>query len=335
MKRRTLLCFFLFLCVAFSVFSQDSGLYMLQQGIEKFRKSDFTYAIYDFREVTLDPKFSSFHGYAYFWLAKSYMALNQLDDAEKNLEYFLLRFPEHPDYAEGFYQKGRLLFLQREYEKSIQVFYTFIEKYTDNPFLPNSYYWIGESLYELGHVDKALTVFKYVISQYPRSYKVEAARYKVSLIKLENRERELLKFLKWSHEESLKTLEEFQVREKTYEQALSAYQKKLTKFAEEGTSSQIEDLTLDLIRKDKEIISLKNEITNLKRENASLTRDIKALETRIAAVPEEEPVESALTEPTSAFVSESTVKRLLAIKEEALNLKEFYLNWLENELEKQ
>ena len=331
MKRRTLLCCFLLFCVVFSAFSEDTGLSILRQGIEKFRKSDFTYAIYDFREVTLDPKYSNFHGDAYFWIAKSYMALNQLDDTEKNLEYFLLRFPKHPDYAEGFYQKGRLLFLQREYEKSIQVFYTFTEKYPDNLFLSNSYYWIGESLYELGHVDKALTVFKHVISHFPRSFKVGTAQYKVSLIELENRERELLKFLKWSHEESLKTLEEFQVREKTYEQALSAYQKKLTKFAEQGTSSQIEDLTLDLIRKDKEIISLKNEIIDLKKENASLARDIQALESFTPAattiVTEKEPMEPALTE--------SNVKRLLAIKEEALNLKEFYIDWLENELEKQ
>jgi len=336
LKLRRIFSLILFLGVISSfVFSQDKGESILRRGIEQYKNSDFSYAIYDFREITLDDDYSAYHGDAYFWIAKSFIALNQLEDAEKNLEYFLLKYPGNPNYPEGFYQKGRLLYLQREYQKSIQAFYSFIESYPDNPYIPNSYYWIGESLYQFGQVEKALTIFKHLVSSYPFSYKIEAAKYRISLINLEKRERELLKFLKWSHEESLKTLEEFQIREKTYEQALSAYQKKLAKFAEEGSSSQVEALTLEVIEKDKEIISLKNQISKLKRENSSLSKDLQALKTQSAEAAEREIAKTPEPERTefASTVSESNLRRLLTIKNEALKLKEFYINWLEKELE--
>ena len=257
MKKRYITISLILAFFASSVFAVDSGEDLLIKGVTKFRNGDFSQAIYDFREITLDSSMNRYQGDAYFWLAKSFIALRQYGDAEKNLEFFLMQYSDHRFYEEGFYQKGRLLYLQTEYEKSIQVFYSFVESYPKSPFQGNSYYWIGECLYELGHAEKALTIFNHVVNNFPSSFKVEAARYKISLINLQKRERELLTFLKWSHEESLNTIEDFQIREKTYEQALEAYQKKLADFAEQGTSSQIEALTNEMIGKDREIITLK------------------------------------------------------------------------------
>ncbi len=93
--------------------------------------------------------------------------------------------------------------------------------------MPNAYFWVGESLYALGKLDQALSVFRKVLRDYPASFKAEAAQYRVSLIELGRKEAELAKLLKWSHENSLKTIEEFQRRERAYEQAIETYQKRL------------------------------------------------------------------------------------------------------------
>jgi len=335
LKKRLLLVLIILLVCITGAYAADTGEKLIIDGITKFRNGDFDQAIYDFREVTLDTEFKKYQGDAYFWLAKCYIALSQYTDGEKNLEFYLLQFPDHRFYEEGFYQKGRLLYLQTEYEKSIQVFYSFIETYPESPFLGNSYYWIGECLYELGHAEKALTLFTHVVNTFPASFKVEAARYKISLINLQKRERELLTFLKWSHEESLNTIEDFQIREKTYEQALEAYQKKLSDFAEKGTSSQLEALTNEMIDKDRDIITLKNQLTDLKRENKTLAAEIDqlraALEEKDPALAEKIP-ETPIAD-SEILLSESTLRSLLALKEEALELKEFYINWLEKNLE--
>ncbi|RKX78491.1 MAG: hypothetical protein DRP87_06160 [Spirochaetes bacterium] len=333
---KSIILIFFLLLSGFSLFSQsERGKTLLLRGIENFRVSLYNEALKDFRDIILDPGLERFHGDAYFWIAKSYMALEQFVDAEKNLEYFLVNYKDNPNFPEAFYQKGRLFYIQGEYENSIQVFYSFIEKYENSPYIANSYYWIGESLYSMGHFDEALKIFKKVIQDYPKSFKVEAAKYRISLIELERRERELLKFLKWSHEETLKTIEEFQLREKTYEQALAAYQKKLAQLAEEGASRQIQELNAKIEEKETELKTLKERIETLKTRNEELEEK---LAQALAAVPAEKKVEDfelLAPEEEELALSEKLNKKqqLLEIKEKALRLMEFYVDWLYKNLE--
>ncbi len=308
----------------------------LERGIGYFSASRLSEALHTFRNVIADPNKASVHGDAYFWLAKTHMAMNHLDDAEKNLEFFILNFENNPNFPESLYQKGRLLYLQKEYEKAIQVFYNFIDQFPANPYTGNAYFWIGESLYDLGHFEKAVRVFNTVVQQYPKSYKVDAAKYRVSLIELKYREQELMKFLKWSHEESLKTLEEFQIREKTYEQAIAAYQKKLSEYAETGTERKIEELTMQVQEKEAEIVKLENTIDQLRET-------ISDMETSIAEMEDvNEQLRAAIEvggddENGTAIVitgnQTKTLQRTLQVKEKALELKAFYLDWLEQNAE--
>jgi chromosome segregation ATPase len=94
-------------------------------------------------------------------------------------------------------------------------------------FVSAAIFWSGECLYSLGRLDEAERAFAIVVESYPKSVKVEAASYRRELIKFEYRERELLKLLTWSHEESLRIVEDFRRRERSYEQALAAYQKQI------------------------------------------------------------------------------------------------------------
>ena len=317
-----------------TVFAQRSTSGDFESGLERFSKGDYSGALSYFREALLDETGDTSRGNAYFWLAKTHLALGNLADAEKNLEYFLVNFEANRNFAEGLYQKGRLLYLQREYENALQVLYGFIERFPENPYAANAYYWAGECLYSLGHLDKAERIFSHVVSEYPASFKVEASKYKLDVIGLKRREEELLKFLKWSHEESLKTLEEFQIREKTYEQALAAYQKKLSKYEEEGTARTIEELTMELRETEARVAELEKDKTRLDEENRRLQAQAAAAGDESDGEQESRAESGTVTAgvPSSdrGTASEELAKKreLLELKEQALALKEYYLEWL-------
>ena len=291
---------------------------LLEDGIRLFRAELYNQAILQFRNVLLDKEYSAHHADAYYWMVQSYAALNKREDAVRNLEYFLANYPDHRYYANAFYQKGRLAFLQKQYENAIQVLQSFIESYPESDYVPNAYFWVGESLFALGHLDEALTVHQTIVQDYPTSYKVEAAKYRVSLIQFKRREQELLKLLKWSHEESLKTVEEFRKRERTYEQTVVAYQRKLASYELAGFEEQIKELSAQL--------QARNE------ENSRLTTQVEELKQRVSSLQEARTV-VAVTDATGeegeVVTIDNRLLKLLAAKAEALAIKETMLTWLE------
>jgi len=299
--------------------TNDKAKIILNQGIEYFKNNQFDLAALRFRDVTQNDQFKEYHGFAYFMLAKSYMALRNFGSAAKNLEYFLINYPEHTYYSEAFYLKGKLIYYQGDFESAINVLKDFINTYKNSPFIPNSYFFVGECLFYLGHFDEAQTFYDYVLQKYPVSYKVEAARYRISLIGFKKRETELLKLLKWSYEDSLNAIEEYQRRERTYEQVITAYQKRL---AGEGIEpgSDIAELQEQLKEKDKEIEALKKEISDQNKKIAALEKGVPV-----------ETVEASDLEAERERLQQ--IEELLNLKEQALKTKEEYFKQLLEELE--
>jgi TolA-binding protein len=306
----------IFSIVSVNIYSQsDQGEKILNEGITAVQNSRFNQAISTFREILVDPELEEYQGGAYFWIAKSNMALGFLDEASEDLEYFLENFPENDYYSQARYQEGRIAFLKGNYEKAIQLFSSFIEQYPDSPYVANAYYWMGDSLLSLGHAENAKEMFEIVVSQYPTSYRVEGANYKISVIDLKKREDELVKLLKWSHEEALKAFEEFQQKEKNYQEAIQAYQKKIASLSEETETSGLvnseeterllsltEELKSDISEKERIIAELKNRIDTLGQGS-----------------------QTSETVPQAFPVSDSREK-LLMLKNKALELKAFYLD---------
>jgi len=281
--------------------AQDSGSGSdLKEGIDQFRGGQYDKAILLFHNVILDPTAGPQKAAAYFLIAKSYMAVGKLDDAERNLEFYLTTYPGAPDYEEAVYQKGRLLFLQQEYENAIQVLQGFITDYPKSPFVSSAWFWAAESLYGLGRWDDAQALYQKILTDYPTSVKVEAAQYKISLIQLRRKEVEMSKLLTWSHEELLRSVEEYQNREKAYVQAIETYQKRLASSTSEEDRKIIADLQQQLAQKT-------DEIAQLKAAGAA----------PVPGTPASETSEEA-----------ERTQRLLAAKQAALALKEQYLQWL-------
>ena len=297
-KQRIIYFLFYFLVVTSLAQTESSGDLHLRQAINTFAQGQYDEALRLFRNIILDSAQADLHGDSYFWIAKSYMALGQYESASKNLEFFLSEYSHHKYYPEGLYQRGRLVFLQGGYEAAVQALEDFANRYPESPFVANSYFWIGESLYALGHFGDALDIFKIVVDRFPTSFKIEAARYRVSLIELKERERELLKLLKWSHEEYLKALEEFDLKERSYEQAILSYQRRIREY-ESGDEE------------DPQVKSLQDTVKELQAQ-------IENYKELLAASPD-------ITESVSA---PSGTQELLDLKQQALELKSYYLLWL-------
>jgi len=286
----------------------------LASAIQLFRDGQYEKAIPLLTNVINDPADAAQQPDAYLLMAKSYMALGKLDDADKGIEYYLANFAGAADYPEALYQKGRILFLQAQYEESIQVMQQFLKSYPASPLAANGWFWVGESLYELGHMDDAQKIYQKILTDFPTSVKVEAAQYKLSLIQLQKKEVELARLLKWSHEDFLRSLEEFQRREKTYEQAIAVYQKRLAGGADDQDQKTIADLRAELAKKTQEAQDLSAQVAQLGGGG-----------TGGAAAPQATAAGTTAGSLQDRLVEIERRERLLAIKEQALALKEKYL----------
>ena len=285
----------------------------LASAIQLFRDGQYEKAIPLLTNVINDPADAAQQPDAYLLMAKSYMALGKLDDADKGIEYYLANFAGAADYPEALYQKGRILFLQAQYEESIQVMQQFLKSYPASPLAANGWFWVGESLYELGHMDDAQKIYQKILTDFPTSVKVEAAQYKLSLIQLQKKEVELARLLKWSHEDFLRSLEEFQRREKTYEQAIAVYQKRLAGGADDQDQKTIADLRAELAKKTQEAQDLSAQVAQLGGGTGG------------AAAPQATAAGTTAGSLQDRLVEIERRERLLAIKEQALALKEKYL----------
>ncbi len=281
----------------------------LRTGITLFGDGKYEEALRRFEVILLDERQRTRHGDAFFWAAKSHLALGNMEFAERNLEHFLSFYPGDPRFPEAVYQKGRLLYLQQEYEKALSVFQSFVREYPDSEFVPNAYSWAGECLYSLGHLDEAQKIFSWVVERYPSSFRVEAARYRLSLIELRYREQEILKLLKWSHQETIRLLQEMDQRDRTYQEAIAAFRERLTSLERGDRAGEIARLT-------DEVASLKEKLRQREEDVRQLQENRSAAQAGPAASPG----------PTASATSGSDIrKRLESMRNEAEDLRDTFL----------
>jgi len=314
MLRRYLLIALLFLLPVLLFSQVSSGADQLKSGLILFKQEKYQEAIRSFRDVIFNSEYPGSQGDAYYWTSRAYLAINMYEEAEKNLEYFLVTYPAHPLYPDALYQKGRLLYLQGDPESGIQVLESYVAEYPGSDYLGSAYFWLGECLFSLGHLEEAARVFNKVIEEFPTSVKLEASHYRLSLIEFKKREDELLQLLNWSHEEALKSVEEFLRREKAYEQAMNVYQRKLSGEAVGMDSVAGVDSA---------------ELERLKKENDALKSKIAGLEAELAALSVEKGEEEAAEPPTEPLAEEeSNREKTLKLKGDALTLRETLLQTL-------
>jgi len=226
---RTISLIFLFSITLQMMFSQTfSGESSISQGLNEMKNGQFESAASSFRSIINNDSLQSYYPEALYWLVKADIVIGKYNEALNAADVFLRDYPEHSNAEEIIYQRGRLYFLDNNPDEAIVALGAFIQGYPSSQFISSSFYWIGESLMALGHLERADAVFSELLDDYPSSVKREAASYRRREISLRYRERELLDLLKWSHEEYLRDSEDFYRRETEYLRIIDDFNSRLS-----------------------------------------------------------------------------------------------------------
>ena len=292
----------------------------LRRGIEAYEGSAYADALGYLNAVLSEPQAGAYHADAGFWMGKTLLAAGVYPEATANIERAL----SSPDLKAGNrieaeYLKARLLLLQSEYEAAVEAFERFIATRGESGFVPYAYFWAAEALYELGRYDGAEKIFSYFIAQHPSHPKAEAASYRLSLIGFAKKEQELLKLLTWSHEETMRSIDEFGRRERELRDALDTYRARLDAVGTSDLTAKAAELS-DTVNALKLQLEARNrEIERLKAEIAVYQAGIKKNDTA---------AERAAVTTADRATAAGNLLDLVSVKQDALALKAFYLDLL-------
>lgn len=303
----------LLLFAALSLYAQDP----LMAGLDAYAKSDWSTATLSFRRAVSLPGSGS---EPWYWLIMSELASGDYQASLADIGRFTRSFPDDARIPDITYQEGRVQYLLGYHEDSIQTLYRFVSRWPDHEMVPSAYYWIGENLYSVGRFDEARSVFSLVLNTWPQAIKRDAASYRIALIKQNTKEDELLKLLKMSHEESLRVIEDYQRRERTYEQAITAYQKRISDMIKDTRTGELEGTLDDEKTRNAQLM---DKISELELRNAELTA-------ALASGGSELPQETAQT-PGSEDGREARRRALEELRNKARSLQILYDQILEGE----
>jgi tetratricopeptide (TPR) repeat protein len=308
------LCCFFFLYAASAAVSQTRGAGVrtgpaaqfslrLQEGVKRYSEGRWQEALIELRRARTEAPAVEQQAEALYWIALAELSAGEYEAAVTDMEALERIDPAGPRRLEIPYHKGRAFYYLGRYDEAVVLLTDYTNRLGQSEDAKRSaaLYWIGECLYALGQLDRAQEIFMLITEQYPRSAKFEAASYRLGLIGQKKIEIELLALLRWSHEESLNTMEEYQRRERAYDQALTAYQKRIA----------------DML-KDTRLEDLENANADYQRQLAEAEERIRALEESLketaAAVP------AVLPPPPPKTDTEKTIQ-LLDLKARALEVR--------------
>lgn len=283
----------------------------LSAGIGLFGEGKWREAVVEFRRASAEAAGPGEAAEALYWIALAELSAGEHEAALTELDELLRLDPKGARSAEAAYQKGRALFYLGRYDSAVTIFKAYADTVAEGGKKAAALYWMGECLFALGRMEDARTAFSVVVDRHPGSVKFEASSYRIALIDQKKIETELLKLLKWSHEESLRTVEEYQRRERSYEQAIVAYQKRIADMLKDTRLADLERSNADLV-------------SRLARAEAGLAAaEIALAEGRaLASLPAPAAPQPVAAPPTQSATESERLRRLLALKSAALDLRE-------------
>lgn len=83
---------------------------------------------------------------------------------------------------EAYDQAVRLVLEERDYERAIPAFRSFVETYPDSPYMSNARYWLGQLYFADGNYTNARTHFQEVVDNFPNSNKRADCILKLGMI---------------------------------------------------------------------------------------------------------------------------------------------------------
>jgi len=182
---------------------------------------------------------------ALYWVILSQLAYSDFGSSIRDMEELEKFAPDSIYTRDMLYHRARVYYLQGFFEDALFLFNHYNASTTDSDRESSdrraaAFFWMGECLFSMVQYDEAEKFYAWVIGRYPQSPKVEAAAYRLDLIKQKKIEAELLALLQWSHEESLRSSEEHQRMMRTYEHTLNLYQRRIIELSSMSTQTEPE-----------------------------------------------------------------------------------------------
>jgi len=207
-----------------------------QTGAQFYGLSRWQEAAVEFRRAQEAAENKNDWTRALYWVILSQMAFSDFGSAIKDMEELERAAPNSTYTRDMIYHRARFYHHQGFFEEALILFNQFNASTgdTDRQMADRraaSFFWMGECLFAMGQFDEAEKFYAWVIGRYPDSPKLEAASYRIDLIRQKKIELELLALLQWSHEESLRTSEEHQRTLRTYEHTLNLYQRRIAELS--------------------------------------------------------------------------------------------------------
>lgn len=316
-KRRSLTV--VFIISIYSLLFAQSPQELLDKGLEYYRDGKWQDAVLIFRRAQTSTEDKELKNEALYWISMSELFAGAYDAALQDTENFLENAAvTDSKYYEAMYNKGRILYYLSQFDGAIPIFKTYADAVQDPSRKSSAYYWIGECLFALGRLDEARNTFLLITEKYLQSPKYEAASYRIALVDQKKIENELLNLLKWSHEESLRIVEEYQRRERAYEQAILAYQKRIAEMLKDTHLAELE----------KENKELKQKLAEAEAALAAAAVSLEVPESVSTTVPESEKIAETSPAVVTETLTQDQINRLLALKASALELQKALLNRL-------
>lgn len=239
MLRRFLGVIALFLAFSSYAGAQSPALVQerLRTGINLYGQGKWREAVLELRRVQAEAPTKELRGEALFWISISQLSAGEYEAALRDMDALEKTDPGNLRLKELPYHRGRALYYLGRFDEAIVVLKKYSDSITpggrgvlsaeDSNRKSSALYWTGECLFSMGLLYRAGDIFRIITEEYPLSPKYEASVYKLALIEQKRVELELLGLLRWSHEESLRNMEEFRRKESSYDQALNAYQRRI------------------------------------------------------------------------------------------------------------
>lgn len=290
----------------------------LERGVALYGEGRWRESVLELRRAAARAETPEAQAEPLYWIGLAELASADYEAALQDLDASLKASPQGPRAREAAYQKGRVLYYLGRYDQAVVLLKTYADTAGDDQRKAAALYWIGECLFSLGRMEDARMAFASLMDAFPSSVKYEAAAYRLSLIDQKGVEAELLKLLKWSHEESLKTVEEYQRRERSYEQAMVAYQKRIAEMLKDTRLSDLEQQNKALAAQAGE---LEARLARAEARAEDAEAKAAAAEARASAAAEAKPAAAPVAAPSSGGAAEK-LAALLVLKSRALDVKE-------------
>jgi TolA-binding protein len=302
-----LFCTFVLFFCAGPVFSQS---YRLQNGLRLYGEGKWKEAVAELRQAQAEASARAQKGEALYWIALAEISDGNYEASVRDMDELSRIDPENPRVQELPYHRGRAFYYMGRYDDAVILLKAYADgipadTLENNARKSSAYYWVGECLFSLGRLDEAAGIFSLVVDQYPQSAKYEASTYRIALINQKKIEAQLLGIIKWSHEESLKTVEEYQRRERSYDQAIVAYQKRIAEMLKDTRLADLEDANASYGRRLSEAEAQIASLETALEETRALIRSFQILASRNNTSP----------------LSNEQIIRILILKSDALELR--------------